>query len=340
MEKTKKVTIKDVAKHTGYSIATVSRVLNKKGIYYSDKTYAKIQAAIKKLNFSPNAIARGLKTQKTFNIAFLEPWVAEFFSEVFLGAQDAANEAGYSAAIFSSNNDPEQEKRNIESIIANRMGGIIVCSAILKSSNLLRITSQDIPLVIIEKFAKNKDITNVSVKNREVSREAINYLISLGHKRIGFLSMPLNIGKHISRFRGYKDALKENNIKFDQSLVFLTDEHKNEAFKSSYDFIMANIDMIKRCTALFTTSDITALAIIRAVTDSNMNVPADLSIIGYDGLELSNFTSPTLTPIVQPKYEMGNSAVQMLIKKINGEKIKNIIIEAKFSIGESTGKPG
>jgi DNA-binding LacI/PurR family transcriptional regulator len=154
----KRITIKDIARYTGYSIATVSRVLNDKGVYYSSNTYDKIQEAKKILGYHPDAIARGLKTKKTSNIAFFEPWIGEFFSEVFLGTQDAANHGDYSAAIFSSDYKVEQEKKNIDSVLSNRFDGIIICSAVLDVENLKKIIRHGIPLVIIEKFLDDPEI--------------------------------------------------------------------------------------------------------------------------------------------------------------------------------------
>ena len=205
--KNSRVTIKDIAKYSGYSIATVSRVLNDSGTFYSEETYIKVKKAINDLNYQPDAIARGLKTRKTYNIAFMEPWNSEFFSEIFPGIQDAANENGYSVSIFISNYDKKQEDRNINTILSNRLDGVIMASAILDTNNIERLKAHNTPLVIIEKFIKDTDIPTISIKNLEISRKAVNYLAGLGHKNIGFMGEPLEVGKVDSRFRGYKLSL-------------------------------------------------------------------------------------------------------------------------------------
>lgn len=333
-----RVTIKDIAKYTGYSIATVSRVINNKGVFYSNKTYKKIQDAKDRLGYYPNAIARGLKTKKTSNIAFLEPWIGEFFSEVFLGTQDAANQSDYSTAIFSSNYNPLQEKKNIEVILSNRFDGIIICSAILDNDNLKRIIDHGLPMVIIEKFIDDKRIPYVCIKSREITKEAINHLIDLGHKRIGFISQPVRIGKQESRFKGYKDSLEENNIEFQESRIFIMEKLEEETFETSYTFIKNNFAKIMKCSAVFTTSDIMAISAIKVIKDMGLEVPDNLSVIGFDGLSISNYIHPSLTTIVQPRYDMGFEAMQMLGRLIDDISVKSLELKATFLQGDSTGK--
>ena len=335
----KRATIKDIAERTGFSIATVSRVLNKKGLFYSTKTFEKIQKAIKELDYHPDAIARGLKTQKTFNIAFLEPWISDFFSEVFLGVQDAANEAGYSVAIFSSNCDKEQEKRNVNVILSNRIDGVIISSAILDKLNLLRIINQKIPVVAIEKIADDVSMPCITIKNKEVSRKAVEYLVKLGHKRIGFVSEPLDVGNLINRFKGYKEALVNNGLSFDESIVFIDEAFRGEKYQSCYNYMKKNMEKIKSCTALFITADEIAIGAMKALNDGGIMVPEDISIIGFDGLELSKFLIPSLTSIVQPRYEMGFKAMELLLNLIDGKSAESIELKAEFLIGGSTAEP-
>lgn len=339
INKKNRATIKDVAEYTGFSIATVSRVLNKKGVFYSAKTYKKIQEAIVKLDYHPDAIARGLKTQKTFNIAFIEPWMSEFFSEVFFGVQDVANKAGYSVAIFSSNCNKEQEKRNINTMLSNRIDGIIISSAILNKLNLLRIINQRIPVVAIEKIADDVSITCITIKNREVSKKAIEYLIKLGHKRIGFVSEPLGVGNLINRFKGYKEALAGNGLTFDESIIFIDEAFRGEKYSSCYNYIKKNMEKIKSCTALFITADETAIGAMKALNDEGLMVPDDISIIGFDGLELSKFLVPSLTTIVQPRYEMGFKAMELLLNLIDGKSAESLELKAELLVGKSTAEP-
>jgi len=335
----KRATIKDIAEYTGFSIATVSRVLNKKGLFYSDKTFEKIQKAIKEMDYHPDAIARGLKTQKTFNIAFLEPWISDFYSEVFSGVQDAANKAGYSVANFSSNYSTEQENRIINTILSNRIDGIIISSAILDKQNLVKIREQKVPVVAIEKIVNDSLISCITIKNREISKSAIEYLINLGHKKIGFISEPLDIGNLRNRFIGYKEALSDNGLTLDETIVFIDNAFKGQRYLAYYDFTKKNLEKIKSCTALFITSDEAALAVMKALSDAGINIPDDISIVGFDGLDMSKYLIPSITTIVQPRYEMGFKAMELLLDLIDGKDAPSIEFKAELLIGGSTAKP-
>jgi len=335
----KRATIKDIAEHTGYSIATVSRVLNKKGLFYSAKTFEKIQKAIKEMDYHPDVIARGLKTQKTFNIAFLEPWISDFYSEVFSGVQDAANKAGYSVANFSSNYNIEQEKRNINVILSNRIDGIIISSAILDRQNLVKINEQKVPVVAIEKVVNDSLLSCITIKNREISKRAIEYLIGLGHKKIGFISEPLDIGNLRNRYKGYKEALSENGLILDESVVFIDDTFMGQRYLAYYNFTKKNLEKIKSCTALFITSDEAALAVMKALSDEGIIVPDDISIIGFDGLDVSKYVIPSITTIIQPRYEMGFKAMELLLDLMDGKSAPSVEFKAELSIGGSTAKP-
>jgi len=292
--------IKDIADYTGYSIATVSRVINDSGKYYSKETYRKIKKAVEELNYHPDAIARGLKIKRTNNIAFLQPWNSEFFAEIFTGIQAAANKKGYTVAIFSSNYDENQEERNIKAILSNRHDGVIIPVAVIKKSSIEKLVLQNIPLVMIEKFFSDEEIPAVSIKNLEISRKAVNYLADLGHKKIGFMGEPLEVGKVDSRFRGYKTALNERSIKFNPEFVFIDERLKGEDFSRSFEYIIENIEKIKKCTALFITSDKISITAIKAFKQHGLEVPRDISIIGFDGLEISKYIIPDLTTVLQP----------------------------------------
>src|SRR4030042_223605 len=274
----KRATIKDIAEHTGFSIATVSRVLNKKGLFYSTKTFEKIQKAIK-------------------------------------------------------------EKRNVNTILSNRLDGIIISSAILDRQNLAKIEEQKIPVVAIEKIVDDSLISCITIKNKEISKRAIEYLINLGHKRIGFISEPLDIGNLRYRFKGYREELSDNGLPLDESIVFIDETFRGQRSLTYYDFIKKNLEKIKSCTALFITSDEAALAVMKALSDEGTSVPDDISIIGFDGLDMSKYLIPSITTIVQPRYEMGYKAMELLLDLIDGKNAASIELKAELLIGESTAKP-
>jgi len=338
MDKNKVTTIKDIAKYTGFSIATVSNVINKKEIFYSEDTYKKIIKAIKKLNYYPNIIARGLVKRKTNSIAFLIPLITDFFSKVLIGIQESANVSEYSISLYSSQYNTDKEEKNVKSIISNKADGVILSSTILDDNNLKRIEEKKIPYVLIEDFKKVKGTNYVTVDNRIISKKAVNYLIELGHKKIGVIGETLKIPTISERIKGYKDALFDNKIKFNKSNVFINDSLHEEFFENGYEYTKGLIKENPEITAYFITSDIIAISALRAIKDLGLKVPEDISIIGFDGLEVSKFIYPKLTTVSLPRYEMGYEAMNMLLKIIDKKATNNIKLEAKLIIGESTGK--
>ena len=187
-------------------------------------------------------------------------------------------------------------------------------------------------------FISNKKIPYVCIKSREITKEAISHLVGLGHEKIGFISQPVNIGKQESCFKGYKDSLKENNIEFQKSRVFIMKKLKKETFKISYTFIKNNFSKIMECSAIFVTSDIMAISAIKVISDMCFKVPKDLSVIGFDGLSISNYIYPSITTIVQPRYDMGFIAMQMLSNIIDGKSVKSHELKASLLCRDSTGK--
>ncbi len=332
----KRVTIKDLAKYTGFSIATVSRVINNKGVFYSKNTYDTIIKAAKELNYYPDAIARGLKIQRTFNIAFLVPKTSEFYSEIFLGIQDEAGESDYSVALYSSKSDIMQEKRNIDVIMSNRIDAIIIATALLGRNHIEKVLFSGIPIVTIEKFLESSEVPSITIKNREISRYTVEYLIKLGHKRIAFISESLNIGKTQKRLNGYKEALVEHNIPFDESLLFIDKNFDEEIYDNCYESLHNIFSHKIDFTAVFASTDVIAIAGVKALLDLGFKVPDDISIIGFDGLEVTKYINPSITTIIQPAYEMGRQAMKLLLKTMNHEKVRDIELKAKLEIRQST----
>jgi DNA-binding LacI/PurR family transcriptional regulator len=216
------------------------------------------------------------------------------------------------------------------------MDGIIIASAILDKKNIEVVKREKIPLVAIEKIFNDNEISQIAIKNIEISKKAVNYLIGLGHKKVGFISEPISIGKLENRLKGYKEALKENGLPYDKSLVFISKFLEKEELGDSYKYIMNNFSKIKECTALFITSDIVAVSTVKAIFDFGLKVPDDISIIGFDGLEISKYIRPPISTVVQPRYDMGYKSMEMLSEKIDECSIKNEELRAELVIRETS----
>lgn len=341
MEKKKKVTIKDIAKETGLSIATVSRVINKVGgQHYSKKSKKIVEDAIKRLNYKPDMIARGLRKRRTKTIGFVVPELDSFYSEIFLGAQDLALKYKYSTFICNTNYNEELEKLHIDNLLNRRVDGAIFTTGLLDNNLIYEFLEEDIPVVLIENFIDDPKIPTVKLDNYKYAKIAVKHLIDEGYKRIGYISAPLEEMYSLKeRYKGYKDALKEIGTKFDESIVYFSKTLRSEwDLSQSYKLIENIMSKSDHPDALFIISDTVAMIALQVVKKMRYRVPDDIGVVGFDDRRLCKYLDTPLTSVYQPKYEMGAKGMELLLKIIEGEEIKerNIYLDMKLSIRESS----
>ena len=332
--KNKKSNIKDVAKKAGISATTVSAYLNKSAPV-NVKTAKRIKEAIEELNYKPNLIARSLKQKRSKTLGFVFPDIENpFFIRLIKKAEEIAYNRGYNVTLCISENNAEKEKKYLEMLKGKLVDGYIVIptSSIRSEEYSLLLDGENV--VFIDRYSHIKNEVCVKLDNVLGSKLAIKYLISLGHKRIGIVNIPLEITPGIERFEGYKITLKENKIKFDPDLVKFADY----SIKGSYQKTKELLALDEKPTAIFSTGIMTSVGALKYLRESNINIPDEISFISFDDLydysELLRF-KPTI--IKQPVEKIAESAIGILLKKIANKKIKNrnIIIEPEILIESS-----
>ena len=338
----KRATIKDIARETGLSIATVSRVINKKEGHYNEETKKNIEEAIKKLDYKPHIGAISLKKQKTRTIGFVVPELDSFYNEVYLGSQDYAFKHKYSAFLFNTNYNRQLEELQIENLLNRRVDGVIFASGLVNNELVYKFLEDNIPVVLIENFINDPNIPTVILDSYKYSRMAVKHLIDRGYKRIGYLSGPIEEMYTLKgRYNGYIDALKENGIEFDKNIVYFD---KRLRGKWDLDGINSLIEEIvsrpERPDALFIISDVVALIAIRVITKLGYKIPDEIGIMGFDDRRMSRNSVISLSSVFQPKYEMGRKGMELLLDSIEGNSRakKNIYLDMKLSIRESTSR--
>ena len=339
----KKVTIKDIARETELSVATVSRVINKVNRHYSEATEKRVSDAVKRLNYTPNIIAWGLKKQKTNTIGFIVPELDSYYSEIFLGAQDVAMKHGYTNFLCNTNYNVEFEKLYFDNLLARRVDGVVIATGLIDSSHVYRLLREGIKIALIECDLEIPDVVSVVIDNYKYSRLAVQHLIDNGYKRIGFVSAPLEEMKNLKeRFGGYVDALKCNNMDIDDSVIYFNRAIRGEwDLTSSSELIRAIMsDNKNRPDALYIISDSVAMAAIQVIKKLGLRIPADIGIVGFDDRRFCKYLEPPLTSIHQPKYEMGAKSTELLIKTIENKEVlnKKIYLEMQLSIRESSSR--
>ncbi len=330
------VTLKDVALRAGVSPATVSRVVNGRGMI-SATTSERVEAAIKELGFRPNAMGRNLKTSRTQTFGTLLPSLANpIFGEVVEGIQTAARTAGYSVLITCSNYQEREERHAIDAMLANRVDGMILTVADADHSEQLNhLDAQGVPYVLLFNQPTGSARSAVTVDNVAAGRLIAEELALSGHTRLGMIAGSFDESdRSRSRFEGFKAGALAAGLKA-PALV-------------EVDFVQGRIaravqNLLERedaPTALFCSTDLLAFSVMGALRDLGVPVPEEVSIVGFDGIPFGQLSHPTLATVVQPSRAMGQAAVQHLLGRLTGGTSPSVqILPADFRPGTSIGPP-
>lgn len=313
------VTIYDVARKAGVGIATVSRTINN-STQVSPQTKAKVQKAIRDLKYQPHALAQGLARKKTNMIAIVVPFfTGYFYHELLKGVQEEISKHKNDLILYSLDQTDKTEiilKRTLEE---KRVDGVLLISLSISDAYAREFQSIKLPIVLVDSYHPNLD--SIYVENERGAYTATEYLIKLGHTKVGMIdgqlrSMPAKI-----RLDGYKKALADHRIPF-HSEYFVVSEPVSDTDgfnrESGYNGMKRLLRMEEeRPTAVFVSSDIQAAGAIKAIQEQNLRIPDDVAIIGFDDIELAEYLE--LTTMRQPMVEMGKLGVQRLMARIAGE---------------------
>lgn len=330
-----KITIFDVAKEAGVSKSTVSRVLNEKG-NVNEKTRRKILKVMKKMNYHPNSSARSLVTKKTHTIGLVVPNITDtFFLQFIKGAEDVGIKNEYNMMLVSSNWQVRDEWRYLRLLEEDRVDGILLISGRNISDSYIEfLESEKTPIVIIDRVLEKNIIPTVNVDNVTGAYITTNYLLENGHRKIAFVMGPNNMQAALDRYEGYKNALYDYNIKLSNDLIY----HGNFTKESGYQATQKIINDWDDVTAIFYSNDGMALGGLKVFKEKGIIVPDDISIVGCDNIRELSFIDLPLTTLSQPRYKMGYTGMELLIKIIeNNNNIypEKIVFNMEFINGQS-----
>ncbi len=329
-------TLKDIARLAGVSTATVSKIVNGKDHDIGEKTIEKVKSSIQEQDYRPNSLARSMKTKVTKTIGLIIPDVRNpFFTDLARGAEDSANERGYSLLFCNSDDDLKKEMEYINTLTEKQVDGIALAGSVKRNREIEEKFQVRVPIVTLDRDAYFKGIKGrVLIDNFNGAYDAVKYLIGLGHRRILFLSGRLDIRVSEERLAGYRKALEDSGIGFDGDLV----AEGNFNFNFGYDYIMSG-SLDGTVTAIFCGNDLIALGAVKALKKLKKKVPEDISIIGFDDIYLASINTPELTTVRQPSYDLGYIAVGRLIDILEGIEHKQNMVEIKLElvVRESTG---
>lgn len=330
--------IRDIAKLAGVGVSTVSRVINDHPDV-KDETREKILKIIKESNYIPNNSARILKKNNTNNIGVLVKGVFNpFFAEMINIIGNRINEAGYTMILQQNDYATEDDVDNLIAFVKEkRLQGIICLGGNFLNINDESFQFLDIPVVLtsvntLSKESKSK-FSSIGIDNVLAAKASIQYLIDKGHRNIGILLGEKNdVGISGLRLEGYKKALEENNIPYSEENVFIGDYDYSGAYRVTKEIINNRKDI----TAIFSISDIMAVGAAKSVIDQGLQVGEDISIMGFDGMDISKYYNPGITTVKQPKKNMANNSIDLLLALLaKKEDHKHIIFETKIIERES-----
>jgi LacI family transcriptional regulator len=324
-------TLLDVAREAGVSPSTVSRILNGTARVSEDKRLA-VLAAIAQMRFAPNQMAQGLKKGRSMTVGIVVQDISSpFFDETLRGVDDGLKDTGYASVIVSGHWNADEEAERIRLLFARKVDGIILCSGRISDEAVLEFSSQR-PIVSTGRALHTRTALGFKLDNEHGAWLAVRHLLELGHRRIAFVSGPVNHADAIERLAGYRRALQEADIVYDPKLVVEGDFHEasgllavNHLFETHQQF-----------SAVFAANDLSAYGVRLSLYRKGIRVPDDISLVGFDDLPGSAYTTPPLTTVRQPLYDIGRIATTALLRLINGENFENDLPPLELVVRETT----
>ncbi len=337
-----KISIKDIARAAGVSHSTVSRSLSDSPLVNSE-TKARIRQLSLEMGYTPNAAARSLVMGRTRTVGVVVTTIADpFIAEVTQGIESTAYEHGYTVILASSNSDPSREIAAVEMLRSKRVDGVIVTSSRVGAFYQHHLERIGVPVVLINNHSEQSGryTFSITVDNEHGGRMATRHLVELGHRRIAYIAAQVNHSSNMGRLAGYRQALSEAGIPFDPELV-LAGNGRVDGGGQCWSQLAT---LTNPPTAVFCYNDMTAIGLLRDVRQAGLTVPQDLSIVGFDDIPFASYVYPALTTIAQPKFEMGQQAIEMVLalmkaQAANDVQTADVTIQGQLIVRESSGVP-
>ena len=321
-----KLTIKDIANLSEVSKSTVSRVINKKK-YVSKKNREKILSIINELGYFPDNIARSLITKKTYTIGLIVPDITNpFYSETAKIIEDTLRQLGYSMIICNTDNRSDLQNDYINILIQKKIDGIIFGSVRMNDIKVANLSAQEVPSITYHRRLANKNTNYVISDDMEGIKIAVKHLVELGHKNIAYISGPTSFSTGIYRLKGFIEARNIFNLNNSNDLI----KKGGYSEEQSWQITKEIINLAPRPTAIIAANDIMAISALDCILYHGLSVPKDISLIGYDNINLASHARIQLTTISIDKKNMAKKTANLLIKEIINKKNSSKLIQIKL----------
>lgn len=332
-----RLTLETIAERAGVSRSTVSRVLNDEP-NVNPQTRANVHAVMQKLNYHPNAAARGLASGRTHILGLVIPMgVSALFTDPYFpllmqGISAKCNQQNYSTMLWLA--EPEYERRMIRQILsAGLIDGVIVASALVDDPVLEALAQSDLPFILVGRYPRNRSVSYVDVDNVASARDAVKHLLALGKRRIATIAGPRTLIAGRDRLKGYKDAIKISGTDLDPELIVESDFTQDGGYTSMRQLLPRAPD------AVFVASDAMAIGALRALRELGKRVPDDIALVAFDDIPIAARAEPPLTTVRQPILQMGMAAAETLMDLIAhpNHAPRHVLLPTELVIRESSG---
>lgn len=330
-------TLNDVAREAGVSTATVSRYFNDPDMV-TPKTRAVVEQAVEALGYRPSRVARRLRVEKgqAHLIGLVIPDMQNpFFVDIVRGVEDVAYSHGYAVILCNSDESAEREKLSLDLLRSESVDGLIVPTVRRGNATAEELTRDGVPVVCVDRRPAKIIVDTVISDNEQGALEAVEHLLELGHRRIGYVGGIPHISTSTERLAGYRKALEAANVPFEPGLVREGDSRQESGRAMAGQLL----DLSEPPSALFVGNNLMTLGALEAIHRRDLTIPDDVALVSYDDMPWSLAFDPPLTAVSQPGYEMGREAAELLLRRIEepGESAQLVVLQPRLLIRGSCG---
>ena len=335
------ITIKDVARQAGVAHTTVSRALNGSPLI-SPETTDRVRKIAAEMGYQPSAAARSLKTNRSQVLGVIVSSIDDpFFSEILQGIDDVAQQCGYSLFIAASQRDPQRERSIVRTMREHRVDGVIICSTPFSAEHGRQLRSYEIPIVVINNQSAEDYRYSIHHDDLDGSRQVMEHLIRLGHRRIGYLGYAHSGRTNLKRLSGYREAMQAAGLPVPDGYEFAAEASSPWEGQSAIGHFLS---LPRPPTAIFCYNDMLAIGALQGLQAAGLHVPQECSVAGFDNIPFSSYTNPPLTTFDQPKRTIGEQAARLVLglldeSRENDPEPKIQTLQGSLLVRASTGRP-
>ena len=329
-------TVKEVARLAGVSTATVSRVMSGAG-GVREELVRRVQRAAQKLGYRPNPAGRNLRSRSTRAIGMVFPDIENtFYASVIGGAEEVLQSAGYSLLLANYGEDPARESIQLSTLRAEHVAGILFAASRKPSAEYKSVLSAGISLVAVSRIPDGLNVDLATVSNQEGARQAIEHLIRLGHRRIGFIDGPVSLSTTRERHSGYAQAFRDAGLAVPRDLTVYSDFYHPAA---GWEAVSKLLNAGNRPSALLVVSNNMVLGAIEGLRERGLDIPKDMAIVGFGDTPSAALLSPPLTVVAQPAREIGATGARLLLERFQNpdRPRRSIVLDTQLIVRESCG---